>query len=232
MIQDELFFAWLDGELDEEAAGRVAAAVAASPDLAARAEQHRQLAAGLRGAFESVVEGSGAAPRFEPSEVIDLGAMAAERDRRRSWLAAPQLAAMAASLAVGLLIGTQFIGPAVSPVAVEGGHLVATASLGKALDTSLASTPADEGPRVGLTFRDASGRYCRSFSDASASGLACRQGGRWQVEGLFPAAEGRGGDYRMAGGEGPRLAALIDETISGEPFDAGQEKAARDGGWR
>jgi len=232
MIEDELFFAWLDGELDEVAAGQVAAAVAASPELTARAEQHKRLAAGLKGAFDPVANGSCAAPRFEPTEVIDFGARAAERDRRRSWLAAPQWAAMAASLAIGLLIGTQFMGRAVSPVAVEGGHLVAAGSLNEALDTRLASAPVDDGTRVGLTFREPSGRICRSFSDASASGLACREGNGWRVTGLFPAAEGQRGDYRMAAGEDPRLAALIDQTISGDPLDAAQEKAARDGGWR
>ena len=45
-------------------------------------------------------------------------------------------------------------------------------------------------------------------------------------------AEGQGGDYRMAAGDDPRLAALIDETIAGEPFDASQEKAAQAKGWR
>ena len=232
MIEDEEFFAWLDGELDETAANRVAGAVAASAELTARAEQHRRLAAGLRGAFESVVNSSGAAPRFEAAEVVDFGARAVERDRRRRWLAAPQWAAMAASLALGLVIGSQFIGRAVSPVAVEGGHLVAAAALDEALDTRLASAPASEDARIGLTFRDTSGHICRSFSDASASGLACRDGEKWQVKGLFPASEDQGGDYRMAAGEDPRLAALIDQTISGEPLDAAQEKAARDNGWR
>ena len=56
MIEDEEFFAWLDGELDGEAADRVAAQVAANPELSARAEQHRRLAAGLRDAFEPVME--------------------------------------------------------------------------------------------------------------------------------------------------------------------------------
>ena len=41
-----------------------------------------------------------------------------------------------------------------------------------------------------------------------------------------------GGDYRMAAGGDPRLAALIDETISGEPLDADGERAAQAKGWR
>jgi hypothetical protein len=36
----------------------------------------------------------------------------------------------------------------------------------------------------------------------------------------------------MATGEDPRLAAMIDDRIEGEPFDAVQERAARDSNWR
>jgi hypothetical protein len=36
----------------------------------------------------------------------------------------------------------------------------------------------------------------------------------------------------MAAGMDPNLAALVDSTIAGEPFDASQEKAARGKGWR
>ena len=43
---------------------------------------------------------------------------------------------------------------------------------------------------------------------------------------------GETGDYRMAAGPDPRLAALIDDTIVGEPLDAAAEKAARDRAWQ
>lgn len=232
MIDDEEFFAWLDGELQGDSAERVAAAVASSPALTARAEQHRRLAAGLRGAFDPVMDAKTPPARFQTAEVIDFGARATARESRRSWLAAPQLAAMAASLAIGILVGAQFIGRADSPVAVEGEKLVAAAALDRALDTRLASVPGNNGTRIGLTFRDATGRICRSFTDVTASGLACREGDSWQIRGLYPAAEGQAADYRMAAGEDPRLSDLIDETISGEPFDAAREKAALEAGWR
>jgi hypothetical protein len=233
MIEDEEFFAWLDGELELGAASRVAAQVAASPELTAKAEAHRRLGAGLHGAFDPVLEHT-ALPHFQRAEVIDFGSKATERERRRGWFSAPQWAAMAASLAIGLVVGTQWVGRSGidSPVTVEGGQLVAAAALDKALDTRLASTGAPGIPRMGLTFRDATGRICRSFTDASASGLACREGGSWHVRGLYPTAEGQAGKYRMAAGEDPHLATLIDETIVGEPFDAAQEKAALDAGWR
>lgn len=234
MNEEEEFFAWLDGELEGEAADRVAARVAASTELTARAAEHRKLAAGLRDAFAPVMEARAEPPRFQQAQVVDFGAKAAERERWRSWLAVPQWAAVAASLAIGLVIGTQLNGERYSdsPVAVEGGQLVAAAALNEALDTRLASAPAGEGPRIGLTYRDASGRICRSFTDRAASGLACRNGDQWQLRGLFPAPEGQSGSYRMAAGEDPRLSALIDETIGGEPFDAAQEKAALDRRWR
>ena len=112
------------------------------------------------------------------------------------------------------------------------GKLVAAASLDQALDKQLASASADGATRIGLTFRDGAGNICRSFSDGGASGLACRQGEDWRIRGLFQGAEGQGSDYRMAAGEDPRLAALIEATIAGEPFDADQEKAAQAKGWR
>lgn len=233
MNEEEEFFAWLDGELDSAAAERVAARVAASPELAARTEQHRELAAGLRGAFTPIMDAGVMPPTFQSAEVIDFGARATGRERRRGWLAAPQWAAIAASLVVGVLAG-QLIdrGDNSSPVAIEAGRLVAASELERVLETKLASTPSAEGARIGLTFRDAAGRICRSFTDIAASGLACREGDGWQLKGLFPAAEGQAGDYRLAAGNDPRLASLIGETITGEPFDAAQEKAARDAGWR
>ena len=84
---------------------------------------------------------------------------------------------------------------------------------------------------IGLTFRDQAGEICRSFMQQSASGLACRSGGRWQLKGLFAPPEGQGTNYRMAAGMDPNLAALVDSTMAGEPFDAIAEKAAKQRGW-
>lgn len=234
MDRDEEFFAWLDGELEGEAARRVAARVAASPELTGMAEQHRKMAANLRQAFQPAADTAGQPPSFESADLINLGARATERERRRSWFAVPQWAAVAASLALGLVIGTQINGERHSdaPVAVEDGRMIAAASLDDALDTRLASAPASDGVRIGLTFRNASGAICRSFSAEPSSGLACREGDDWRIQGLFQGAEGQQGEFRMAAGEDPRLATLIDDTIRGEPFDAAQEKAALQKGWR
>jgi hypothetical protein len=138
---------------------------------------------------------------------------------------------MAATLAVGILVGTMVPQGASGPVEVQGGKIYAAAALNQALDTQLASAPAGD-VRVGMTFRGGGGEICRSFTAQASSGLACRSGGRWQLKGLFAAPEGQGSDYRMAAGMDPNLAALVDSTMAGEPFDAAQENAALKRGWR
>lgn len=231
MIEDEEFFAWLDGELDDAASARVAAQVAASPELSARVDKHRRLGAGLRSAFDPLMTETSAPPRFEAAPVIDFGARAATV-RQRVWFGIPQWAAMAATLALGLVVGNMVGGSGRGPVQNRDGRLIAAASLDEALDKQLASAGASNGVRVGLTFHDRQGSICRSFNEGAASGLACREAGDWRIRGLFQGAEGQAGEFRMAAGEDPRLAALIDETIAGDPFDAATEKAAMEKGWR
>ncbi len=232
-MDDEKFFAWLDGELEPDEARLVAEEVAASGELSARAGEHRRLAAELRGAFAPVMEQTSTVPRFVTAEVVDLNRSSASRPRATSRPVIPNWASLAAALALGLVVGSQFAGPPAerSPVGMDDGRLVAAASLERSLDSLLAGS-ADDATRIGLTFRNRSGEICRSFAGASASGLACRAGDDWEIRGLFPAGEGASSDYRMAAGQHPQLARLIDATIAGEPFDATQEKAALERGWR
>jgi len=235
MVSDDIFFAWLDGELGPDEAARVAAEVQADPSLSARAEQHRAMQRRLRGAFDGIADAPVpdhllAATRQSEPEVIDLAAARRSRESR-AWKPLPQWAAIAATLAVGIFAGTMVPQRSEGPVAVEGGRVYAAAALDSALTAQLASAPAGD-VRIGMTFRDQSGAVCRSFSEAATSGLACRSGSRWQVRGLFAAPEGQSGSYRMAAGMDPNLAALVDSTIAGEPFDAAAEKAAKAKGWR
>lgn len=226
MTEEDEFFAWLDGELAPADAARVEARVAADPALVAQAEAHRAMTAGLRGAFAPVMTSR--------SEVVDFAARRADRARHIP-AGLPQWTAIAATLVVGLGLGTMVGGRGTSdaPVAIEGGQLIAVAALDKALDRQLAS--ADQSgvtARIGLTFRDRQGKLCRSFSGDPGSGLACRDGDAWRIEGLFGATGEAAGAYRMAAGGDPRLASLVDGTISGEPLDAADEAAAQDKGWR
>ena len=223
MIDEERFFAWLDGELAPAEAATVEAAVARDPALKAKADRHRAMANQLRGAFAPVAEQPAALP---VAPVVDFATAHAQRRERSRW---QDLAALAATLLLGLVIGTRFAASD-SPVAAGNGTLIASAGLDRLLDRQLASAPG-AGERIGLTFRDRDGRICRTFSAGASSGLACRDGENWEVEALMASGEGQTGEFRMASGPDPRIAGLVDGMISGEPFDADQERAARNRGW-
>ena len=230
MTDEEEFFAWLDGELDGEAAAKVEARVAADPALAKQARAHRALGAGLRGAFDPVMEA--AAPDHFGAAPIDLG-QARERLRQKRPGILPQWAAIAATLALGIGLGTT-IGSRGSdaPTAIEGGKLVAAAGLRQALDRQLASADQRGTPtRIGLTFRNHDGALCRSFGGRDGTGLACRSGDKWRVEALFGPVNGAD-EYRAASAGDPRLGDLIDQGIEGDPLDAAQEREAQSRNWR
>lgn len=230
MTEDEEFFAWLDGELEPAKAAKMQAKVAANPELARLASQHRAMNEKLRGAFDPVAA-SPVPERLQlalrpTAEVIDLAAA-----RRSRIPSVPQWTALAATLAIGVLVGTMYPRQGNAPVEVQDGKIYAAAAINQALDTQLASAPSGN-VRIGLTFRDRAGEICRSFVAGGSSGLACHNSGRWQLRGLFAAPEGQSGDYRMASGMDPNLAALVESTMAGEPFDVAGEAAARKKGWR
>jgi hypothetical protein len=236
MVEEEKFYAWLDGELTPEEAGRVGAAVAADPDLSRLANEHRAMTAGLRGAFASVDEQPVpdrllAAAQGREVEVVDLDQVRAARDRRAPpiWV---QAAALAATLAVGVFTGSLLGSVGSGPITADGGPFVASADLEAALNTRLAGSPQAKGAQIRLTFRDRAGAICRTFEDHSASGLACRDGEKWRIRSLFQGPEGSATDFRMASGANPQLMEAVDASIDGEPFDAAQEREAMDRGWR
>ena len=231
MNEDEKFFAWLDGELGPAEAAEMEAKVAADPALQRLADQHRALGSRLRSVFDPVAQApvpeSLLAELRSKGQVIDF----ASAKRARSMPAVAQWTAMAATLAIGIFIGTRVPQETNAPVQAEAGKLYASSSLNQALDTELASAPTGD-VRIGITFRDNRGEICRTFIAPAGSGLACRNSGRWQMKGLFAAPEGQGSDYRMAAGMDPNLAALVDSSIAGEAFDEAAEKAAKKTGWK
>lgn len=231
MNDDKKFFAWLDGELGPDEAAEMEARVASDPELKRLADQHRALGRQLRSAFDPIAAEPVPERLHEAvrplAQVIDFAAA----KRRRSMPAVAQWTAMAATLAIGIFIGTRVPQETSAPVQVEAGKLYAAASLGKALETELASAPTGD-VRIGITYRDSAGEICRTFVAPAGSGLACRSGSRWQMKGLFSAPEGQSSDYRMAAGMDPNLAALVESSIAGEAFDEAQEKAAKAKGWK
>jgi hypothetical protein len=227
-IDEAEIIAWVDGELDDAAAARVAQAVTADPVLGELAESHRQMKARFAKAFGPIAEMS--VPVSRPAPVISLAAARAEREARAAPPPARRWAipgAIAASLVVGMLMGHRIGGPA--GLADRPDALALSAPIAQALDGQLAG---QAGPvRVALSFRDRAGAYCRSFTATNVAGVACHQGEGWRLRYASPGAPAGQGDYRMAGTDAAQAGAIA-AMIAGNPLDADAERKARLAGWR
>ncbi|RJF85369.1 anti-sigma factor family protein [Sphingomonas cavernae] len=228
-IDPETLMAYADGELDEVAAKRVERAIAEDPALARQVEAHRALRARIAGHFAPIA-GEPVPERLRTMIGNNAASIDEARARRSRWtLPRGNIAAMAATLVVGLLVG-QAIDLNPAPVADRSGTLVAQAGLERALDTQLASEqPSGAATRIGLTFRDKAGAVCRTFEAQALAGIACRVDGAWQVRQMM-GAEAQSTDYRQAGSA--EMLAAAEAMMADGPLDADAERAARDGGWR
>ena len=249
-ISEEILMAYADGELDAATRASVEAAMQEDPEIRKRVAGHRALRETMRGAFSAVLDepvpdrlieaarGQTAAPR---SVVADLSAAKDAAQRRKSAAARRwQPAAMAASLLLGLGLGfLAWHGPGGASIQPGvGGGLVAGAALAKALSNQLSDDRSQLKVAVaGLSFRDKSGDYCRTFSLTGSDpslGLACREGADWRIKALAqaPHAAANSGDFRTAGSEdSPAIRAAVEGAIDGEPLDHAGEIAARAAGW-
>jgi hypothetical protein len=234
MIDDKTLLAYADGELDPGRARAVEQMLASDPALAAKLEQHRRLARRLRAAYDPVL--SEAVPeRLARSadggaKVISLAEARAARAAKPApspdWRAA---GLVAAGLVAAVVVGQVLRPASVGPVAERSGRLVAVGDLARALDTQLSGE--GQPVRVQLTFHNKAGAICRSFTSPTANGVACREHGGWGLQALFPGQPAPGGEYRMAASGDPRVLHTVGDLISGDAFDAGQERAAKARHW-
>ncbi|MCW6537769.1 hypothetical protein [Sphingomonas lycopersici] len=228
-IDETRIIAWVDGELDDAAAARVAGAVAADPALAALAERHRRMKARFAAAFAPLADAP--APERPAAEVVSLAAArkaraakaaAASRPAPRRWMVP---GAIAASLLVGVLVGHGYVGGGGAGGARDA--LALPAPTVAALDRQLSG---DAGAvRVAMTFRDRDGSLCRGFTASGMASVACRADGGWRLRYAVPATT-QGGDYRQAGGDAAQMA-FIQSIIAGDPLDRAAETKARADRW-
>lgn len=220
--------AFVDGELDDLTARRIAREAESDAALAAEIARHRALKAQLTAHYAPVAEE--AVPDRLRALLIDPTldtSLADRREAKRSRFAPVHWGAIAASLVLGLTLGLRPWTP-VADVAQTRDALVASGGLAAALDTQLASNqPADSAIRIGLSFRDRQGRYCRSFAARDLSGIGCQDAGRWMLERTMGGQADS--DYRQA--SSGALAADAAAMMAGDPFDAAAERVARDKGW-
>ncbi len=228
--------AFVDGELDDLTARRIEREAATDAALADEIARHRALTDRLQRHYDPVADETipdellkllARSEAESPAPAVDTS-LAARREAKRARFAPMHWGAIAASLVLGLALGTQ---PWRTPadVVTEGGALVASGALAAALDTQLASNQAADAPvRIGLSFRDRAGRTCRSFEGAALAGIGCRGAEGWTLERTM--RESRQGDYRQA--SSGELAAAAAAMMAGEPFDEAAERKARAEGWR
>lgn len=230
-VTDDMLMAWLDGELDETARVDVETALAQDSALRERLDRQRRLRDRLSAHYDPLAEEE--VPErlrlmLEP-KVVDL-AQARARRARPLW---QSLAAIAATLVLGIAIGTRIPGGDAGPVMVRDGTMLAAGTLAEALDTQLASVqPTDAATRIGVSFARADGQWCRTFNSAALSGLACRDGTDWRMVATAAGVATERGEYRQAGSAAPLVLQAAQDMMAGEPLDADAERRARDAGWR
>ncbi len=242
-FSDEVLMAYADGELDPVQRAEVESAMASDPDVRRAIDRHRALALRVKAAYQGVLEeplpAKLASLAGKPVAAPVIG-LRAEREARRAQKAEtalwrmPQWAAMAASLALGVMVGLFVLRGPSAPFEETAAGLMARGELDQALTRQLAANVGTGGPQVGISFRDHGGQYCRTFhvqQGTPLAGLACRSGEEWRVH-VLAAAPSRAGGMRTAAAMPMAVLQAVDAAIEGEPLDAAAETAARDAGWQ
>lgn len=227
-VDDERLMAFADGELSGAERAKVEAALAQDASLREKLAAHQRLRARLSSAFDGALDEPvpaallAAAEKPRTAEVVSLAERRTARWSVREW------GAMAASVVLGLFVGVGVMSTQAPLIAPSESGLVARGALARALETQLASDEAGA-VRIGLSFRDADGRYCRTFdlTEGGTAGLACREGDAWNV--AMTAAGAGGGEVRTAASGA--ILDVVDTMIAGEPLDSAGETQARDAGW-
>ncbi len=191
-------------------------------------------------AAQEVDKGATGAPSGEPAQVLDF---AAARERRKlaekqaakkarvPMFSNPRLGfALAASLVLGLMLGTQFHREG-SVIAPSGGGLRATGKLASGLDEQLASANPSGNLRILTSFRRQGGDFCRVFDGGGIAGLACKDRNGWVLERTMASSKVATGEYRQAGSAEADLMAVAQDMALGDPLDTDQERAAKAAGW-
>ena len=225
--------AYVDGELDDISAARIAHAAKADISLAASIAAERQLRDKLGGHFAAVlaepVPERLTAPIDAARKVVSIGTA---RDKRFSihprtlrW-AGP---AIAAALVLAVLL------PASNSKQTEtrDGLTFAANDLEQALDTQLvAAQQGGSETRVMLSFAKEDGTLCRGFARSDLSGIACRETGGWHLLFQRDGIDISTGDYRQASSVDSAIMAAAQDLAAGPPLDAQQERSAKERGWK
>lgn len=233
-LSKEMIAAYADGELEGEALRQVEAAIAADPQVQAEVQAHRALKVRLSAHFAPLLDrpipGRLTAPlaagAAEP-KVVDFAEVSRQRAKqavaRMPWrrFAGPALAASLVLALVGFGLGQR------NSAGYAHGQVAA------ALDSQLVETQSPRAPvRILLSFRDGEGHFCRGFSSAAQSGVACRDARGWKLGKVIGGGKTQKGEYRQAGSADAEVLSAIQDLAQGPALDAEGERSAMRTGWR
>lgn len=241
--------AYADGELTGDSAEAIRTALETDAELRTELDRLQALKSTLSAQFDQVLDepvpddliatamgsDTDSLVDADSAEIVDFGAARPSRlaALTSSW---PQIAAMAASLAVGVIMGGLFLSDSGGDglIGQSGNGLAARGQLAAALTGQIGDQPAMNGIALPVTFRDDEGHYCRAFAARSdnLAGIACREGEDWQVRMMVDGAHADA-PYRTASSTLP-LSVLesLDLMMAGEALDADAERAAQTQDWR
>jgi surface antigen len=240
-VSDETLMAFADGALDDAEMAVVAQAVSNEPLLAQKLERMMQTNALLRAAYdgpmhEVVPQSLLDAVRSAPDYAALQARAANENSRWLRWVA------LAATLLVGAVLGSQFSNP-IKQQAQTDKTILASAAMQNALENSASlqkvALESGESLTPQLSFQRDDKRFCRQFvlrkNDTDQQGIACRGTKGWSIAALMPAhaAEPTTGGYAAAASESD---AALDEFMTRlgarDPLDALAEKKLIAKAWR
>nr|WHW29368.1 putative anti-sigma factor [uncultured bacterium] len=239
-FDEATIMAYVDGECDAVTVKRIEKAMVTDVALARQIEQARTLRSKLAAHYDPVAEEAvpdrlpamltaAAASNVDNSFTARKADQAIGKQQRRG-MGVAQWGAMAATLALGIVVGQYGLGGDTDfPFAQQGGALVASGPLEQALETQLASVQSDNSDfRIGLTFRAEAGNICRSFTGEAVSGIGCREGQQWKMVSTLPG--GGESDYRQASSSA--VNAIAAEMMADAPVDAETERKLLESGWK
>jgi hypothetical protein len=227
-LNDELLCSYLDGELDEAARARVAAAL--EIDAGGRVRLERMRTADQRLRREIPPQERSGDPLADYILKNERGESAPRVSRRMNWYAGGALAAGLAGVVLGFVIARAPVGESTLLV-----NDYAAGPLSQVLEASVSGERVQRdgaSVRVLLTLSGKNGRVCRLFETGSerefAEGLACRERGRWRVI-SWDATVADDAGYRTAG-----TSTILDhamDRLDAVTLDPAAERAALARGW-
>ncbi len=247
-LSNETLMAFADGELDPVQRAQVEALLKTDAALRQRVVALQIQRKRLAQAFDPVLDepvpdrlarllqtAPAATPQHPAAAVINLAEVRAQRARQGGMPTWAQWGGMAASVVLGVLLGTHIAGQKTdSDLDMRQGHLLASGAIASALTAQLASEP-KTGAHVSvqLSFVDKQGSYCRTFSTSAMAGLACSHNGQWAVQQVVAVDAPASGEVRQAATALSRsILEAVDQRMVGTALDAQAERLARDRAWR